>query len=71
MLIIISFLLNKNQTTYSLFLCTIPFSSSNYTCFDKIQTKGVIFIHPKYQSDYITLYYCKCLPSTIKVFNLY
>ena len=63
MLIIISFLLNKNQTTYSLFLCTIPFSSSNYTCFDKIQTKGVIFIHPKYQSDYI--------PSTIKVFNLY
>ena len=61
MLIIISFLLNKNQTTYSLFLCTIQLLSSNCTRFDKIQTNGVIFIHPKYQGD---------LPLTIKVFNL-
>ena len=57
MLIIISFLLNKNQTTYSLFLSTILFLSSNYTRFDKIQTNGVIFIHPKYQNDCITVYY--------------
>ena len=64
MLIIISFLLNKNQTTYSLFLCTIPFLSSNYSIFDKIQTNSVIFIQPKYQND-------KTIPSTIKVFNLY
>ena len=52
MLIIISFLLNKNQTTYSLFLCTIPFLSSNYTRFDEIQTNGVIFMHPKYQNKF-------------------